>query len=89
MPCMQRLFFPLQDREWSLPAGVPLTPLAAERLAREAAEHPFDHGARALSIDWNSVLPGKQVERWAQRLGPGAPESAAAGGHGVWPGDLP
>jgi hypothetical protein len=43
--------------------------LAAERLAREAAEHPFDHGARALSIDWNMPLDGKQIERWAMRLG--------------------
>lgn len=61
--------FPPQDREWSLPCGVPLTPVAAERVAREAAEHPFDHGARALSIDWNRTYHGKQVERWAQRLG--------------------
>lgn len=48
---------------------MPLTPLASERLAREAAEHPFDHGARALSIDWNCQLDGKQVQRWAGHLG--------------------
>jgi hypothetical protein len=48
---------------------VPLTPVAAERLAREAAAHPFDQGARALSIDWNRRVEGKQVQRWSEQLG--------------------
>lgn len=65
--------FPPQDREWSLPACVPLTPLAAERVAREAAEHAFGQSARSISLDWHlppeEPLDGKQIERWAERLG--------------------
>ena len=53
--------------------GVPLTPLAAERVARESAEHAFGQAARAISMDWHlppeRPLDGKQIERWALRLG--------------------
>jgi hypothetical protein len=65
--------FPPQDRDWLLPAEVPLTPLAAERVAREAAEHAFGQSARSISLDWHlapkTPLDGKQIERWAERLG--------------------
>lgn len=53
--------FPPQDRDWALPAGVPLTSLAAERVAREAAQQTFDPAARSLGIDWHTELDGKQV----------------------------
>jgi hypothetical protein len=61
--------FPPQNRDWSIPAEVPLTPRAAERLAREAADKTFDPAARSLNIDWDMNLDGKQVQRWAQALG--------------------
>lgn len=65
--------FPPQDRDWSLPAGVALTPLAAERVAREAAQQGFDNSARALTMDWHmppeEALDRKQIERWSERLG--------------------
>jgi hypothetical protein len=50
---------------------VPLTPRAAERLAREsAAQGSFDNAARALRIDWClEALDGKQVQRWGEALG--------------------
>jgi len=53
-----------------LPAQAPLTPRAAERLAREAAVQSFDNAARALCIDWClEGLDGKQVQRWGEALG--------------------
>jgi hypothetical protein len=53
-----------------LPSEAPLTPRAAERLAREAAVQPFDNAARALSIDWAMErLDGKQVQRWGEAMG--------------------
>ena len=61
--------FPPQDRDWALPTGVPLTTLAAERLAREAAQQTFDPAARSLGMDWNTQLDGKQVQRWSEVLG--------------------
>jgi len=61
--------FPPQNRDWSLPAEVPLTPRAAERLAREAAQEAFDPAARSLNYDWGTTLDGKQVQRWAEALG--------------------
>jgi hypothetical protein len=48
---------------------VPLTPAAGERLAREAAQHSAAEAARALSKDWPRTLDGKQVQRWAIKLG--------------------
>jgi len=52
-----------------MPACVPLTPVAAERVARESAEHAFGRAARALGLDWHMTLDAKQVERWSERLG--------------------
>jgi hypothetical protein len=70
--------FPPQDREWSLPAEVPLTPQAARRLAREAAtQQGFEPAARALSEDWamDPPLHPEQARRWSEALG----ESAVGG----------
>jgi hypothetical protein len=52
-----------------LPAGVPLTSLAAERLAREAAQHGFGPAARSLTLDWHTALADAQVQRWSEALG--------------------
>lgn len=52
-----------------LPAEVPLTPRAAERLGREAAVQPFGGAAKALAIDWGMEMDGRQVQRWSQALG--------------------
>jgi hypothetical protein len=46
-----------------------LTPQAARRIAREAATQPFEKGAQALNEDWGTTLDGKQIQRWAQRMG--------------------
>lgn len=48
---------------------MPLTPRAAQRLARESALQAFDPAARALNEDWGTHLDGKQVQRWAEVLG--------------------
>jgi hypothetical protein len=61
--------FPPQERSLALPAEVPLTPRAAERLGREAAIQPFDQAAKALQIDWGMTMHGRQVQRWSQALG--------------------
>jgi len=61
--------FPPQVRDWDLPAEVPLTPRAARRVAREGALHSFDQAALALNEDWDAHLDGKQIQRWAERLG--------------------
>jgi hypothetical protein len=50
-------------------AGVPLTPLAGERLCREAAQHGFGPASRSLSIDWHADLAAMQVQRWSEVLG--------------------
>ena len=50
-------------------AEVPLTPRAAQRLARESATQAFDPAAVALNEDWGTQLDGKQVQRWAEALG--------------------
>ena len=53
-----------------MPAQAPLTPRAAERLARESAVQSFDNAARALCLDWGmESLDGKQVQRWGEALG--------------------
>ena len=52
-----------------MPSEVPLTPRAAERVARETAAQAFDPAARALSWDWGLSLDGKQVQRWGEALG--------------------
>jgi len=56
-------------RDWGLPAEVPLTPRAAQRVAREGTLHSFDQAALALNEDWGTHLDGKQVQRWAERMG--------------------
>ena len=61
--------FPPQARDWALPPDVPLTPKAAERLAREAAQHTFDPAAASLNVDWGTTLDRRQVQRWAVALG--------------------
>jgi hypothetical protein len=53
-----------------MPAEVPLTPLAARRLARESAVQPFDGAAKALREDWAvESLDVRQVQRWGEALG--------------------
>jgi hypothetical protein len=54
-----------------LPAEVPLTSRASERLSREASVQGFDGAGKALSIDWHRELHGKQVQRWGEALGLG------------------
>lgn len=61
--------FPPQAREWGLDAALPLTPKAAERVAREGATAVFDAAARALNTDWGTHYDGKQVQRWAEKIG--------------------
>lgn len=46
-----------------------LTPAAAERLCREAAQKSFDEAARSLEIDWGVSWDGKQIQRWMEAFG--------------------
>jgi hypothetical protein len=48
---------------------VPLSPRAARRVARESALQSFDQAALALNEDWGTRLDGKQIQRWAERIG--------------------
>jgi len=48
---------------------VGLTPQAAERISREAAQLPFDVAARSLNADWGTRYDGKQMQRWAEHYG--------------------
>ena len=81
--------FPPQTREWLLPAQVPLTSLAAERVAREAAQHGFGPAARSLSMDWHTAFFDTQVQRWSEALGQALAdkrqEEIAAMGRGLAP----
>jgi hypothetical protein len=54
-----------------LPSEAPLTPAAAERLARESAIQPFEGAAKSLRIDWqlDGPLDARQVQRWGEALG--------------------
>lgn len=61
--------FPPQREAWGLSEDCPLSPLAARRVAREAATQSFENGARALNEDWGTQLDGKHIQRWAQRMG--------------------
>ena len=63
--------FPPQDREWSLPAEVPLTPEAARRVGREVATQGFEQAARALNEDWGPQTPlhHETVRNWGEHLG--------------------
>lgn len=63
------VLFPPQNRDWALPPEANLSPHAAERLCREAAQKAFDEAARSLSIDWKTRLDGKQIQRWSEALG--------------------
>jgi hypothetical protein len=65
------VLFPPQNRDWALPAEANLSPKAAERLCREAAQKAFDEAARSLNIDWKMNLEGKQIQRWSEALGRG------------------
>ena len=46
-----------------------LTPKAAARVGREAAQKSFDESARSVNCDWGTDLDGKQIQRWAEALG--------------------
>ena len=54
---------------------MPLTPRAAEPLAREAADKAFAPAARSLNLDWETGYDGRPfgcaqgVQRWAEALG--------------------
>jgi hypothetical protein len=57
-----------------LPSEAALSPHAAERVCREAAQKSFEEAARSLDRDWKTHpdgrrLDGKQVQRWAEALG--------------------
>lgn len=63
--------FPPQNRDWALPAEASLSPHAAERVCREAAQKSFDEAAKSLNIDWKTTWDGKQIQRWSEALGTG------------------
>ena len=63
--------FPPQNRDWALPSEANLSPHAAERVCREAAQKAFDEAAHSLNIDWKAALDGKQIQRWSEALGRG------------------
>jgi hypothetical protein len=46
-----------------------LTPQAARRVGREAAERAFEKAAQALREDWGVTWSGKQLQRWGERIG--------------------
>lgn len=52
-----------------MPHEAHLSPKAARRIAREAACQSFDNAARALNEDWGTSYDGKQIQRWAEKLG--------------------
>jgi len=49
--------------------GVPLSPRAYRRVAREAVTQPYDKAAQALSEDWGVHCDAKRIQRWAQAAG--------------------
>ena len=63
--------FPPQNRDWALAAEANLSPHAAERISREAAQKAFDEAAKSLNIDWKTDWDGKQIQRWSEALGRG------------------
>ena len=65
------VLFPPQNRDWALPAEANLSPHAAERICREAAQKAFDEAAKSLNIDWKMNLDGKQIQRWSEAIGRG------------------
>jgi hypothetical protein len=52
-----------------LPSEASLSPIAAERVCREAAQKPFDQAAKSLNIDWKQNWDRKQIQRWSESLG--------------------
>lgn len=46
-----------------------VSPMAARRIAREAATQSFENAARALNEDWGTHLQGKQIQRISEALG--------------------
>lgn len=46
-----------------------LTPQAAERASREAAQLPFDTAAGNVNADWGTTYDGKQLQRWGEHYG--------------------
>jgi hypothetical protein len=54
-----------------MPAEVPLSPHAAERICREATQKSFDESSKSLNIDWKTRFDGKQIQRWSEALGRG------------------
>ncbi len=38
-------------------------------MARESSSHSFDQAALALNEDWGTHLDGKQIQRWAEKIG--------------------
>jgi hypothetical protein len=48
-----------------------LSPHAAERINREAAQKSFEESAKSVAIDWHLEQPQdrKQVERWVEAIG--------------------
>ena len=63
------LTFAIQARDWQLPSEAQLTPKALRRVAREATMQSFDKAAEAINEDWQLTLDGKQLQRWAGRVG--------------------
>lgn len=61
--------FPPQERDLNLPTEGHLSTRAAERIVIEAATVPFDTAAMKLNHDWSTVLDGKQIQRWSERIG--------------------
>lgn len=61
--------FPPQEQRWGLDPKMHLTPKAAERVSREAAQHPFDGAARNINADWGTNYDGKQMQRWSEHEG--------------------
>ena len=61
--------FSPQAKSWGLPGDAPLTPHALRRVAREVALQPVEKAAQALNEDWPCQWDGKQLQRWAERVG--------------------
>jgi hypothetical protein len=61
--------FPPQECYWGLDPKVALTPQAAQRVSRDAAQLPFDAAARGVNADWGTCYDGKQMQRWGEHYG--------------------
>ncbi len=58
-------------------------------MAREAACQSFDNAARALNEDWGTSYDGKQIQRWAEKLGQTLVQRQAAAVQACERGDRP